>query len=108
MEDVPETSRACEKEKFKEKKRKKSSVKRRIELEDFPLGRDQRAYNLLADVKSKGPSMTWPQLLHLSPTMRCQWSRMVSTKALKNRKVRAIKDKKTKDIVPLVEIEING
>ena len=33
---------------------------------------------------------------------------MVSTRALKNRKVSAIKAKKTKNIVPLVETEING
>ena len=58
-------------------KRKKSS-RRRINIDDFPLGRGSSAYNLVADVRAQGPNITWSQLLHVLPKLRCQWSKVVS------------------------------
>ena len=60
-------------------KRKKSS-RRRISIDDFPLGRGSSAYNLVADVRAQGPNITWPQLLHVLPELRRQWSKVVSTR----------------------------
>ena len=104
MEEEAESSKAS---KARSRKRKARS-RRRIELDDFSLGKGTRAYDLLADVRAQGPKISWPQLLHLSPTVRRQWSKMVSTRPMRDRHVNAIKARKTKDIVPLVEAQING
>ena len=90
------------------KKRKSRSVRRQIEISDFPLGSRSQSYDLAADVSSQGPKLTWPQLLHLSPRLRRQWSKMVSTRARRSKLVSAIKAYGLKDIVPLVEAQING
>ncbi|MCO5602969.1 hypothetical protein L7F22_057111 [Adiantum nelumboides] len=90
----------------KEKKRKKSETsRRRIGIKDFPLGAATEAYDLLEDVSSQGPKLSWPQLLHLSPKMRRQWSRLVSTR--KPRLVGAI-TAQPKDILPIVKAQIKG
>ena len=60
------------------KKRKKiSTTRRKITIKDFPLGEREEPYNMVEDVCNQGPKLTWPQLLHLSPKMRRQWSKMV-------------------------------
>ena len=59
------------------KRKKRSSARRRITIKDFPLGEKEEPYSLVEDVCSQGPKLTWPQLLHLSPKMRRQWSKMV-------------------------------
>ena len=52
------------------KRKKRSSTRRKITIKDFSLGEKEGPYNLVEDVCSQGPKMTWPHLLHLSPKMR--------------------------------------
>ena len=59
------------------KRKKRSSTRRKITIKDFSLGEKEEPYSLVEDVCSQGPKLTWPQLLHLSPKMRRQWSKMV-------------------------------
>ena len=63
------------------KRKKRSSTQRKITIKDFPLGMKEEPYDMIEDVSSQGPKLTWAQLLHLSPKMRRQWSKMVSTRA---------------------------
>ena len=49
------------------KRKKRSSTRRKITIKDFPLGEREEPYNMIEDVCSQGPKLTWPQLLHLSP-----------------------------------------
>ena len=67
------------------KKRKKEVgvTRRKITIKDFPLGLKEDPYDLVEDVSSQRPKLTRPQLLHLSPKMRRQWSKMVSTRTSK-------------------------
>ena len=60
-------------------KRNKTS-KRKINMDDFLLGMGSSAYNLVADVRAQGPNITWPQLLHVLPKLRRQWSKVVGTR----------------------------
>ena len=72
------------------------------------LGKASEPYNLIDDVSSQGPRLTWPQLLHLSPKVRRQWSKMVSTRRGKVRPVGLIKAHDQKDVVPTIEAHIKG
>ena len=54
----------------KKKRKKKASIQRNITIKDFLLGSKEEPYDLVKDVSSQGPKLTWPQLLHLSPKMR--------------------------------------
>ena len=60
----------------------------------------------MEDVSSQGPKLTWPQLLHLSPKMRRQWSKMVST--CKSKVMGAVETKKENDVLPVLEAVIKG
>ena len=67
----PESMETEEEGTSKGKKRKKrASTQRKITIKDFPLGSKEEPYDLVKDVNSQGPRLTWPQLLHLSPKMR--------------------------------------
>ena len=61
---------------------------------------------MIEDVSSQGPKLTWPQLLHLSPKMRRQWSKMVSTRTSKI--MGAVEAKKDEDVLPVLEAYIKG
>ena len=88
------------------KRRKRSSTRRKITIKDFPLGIREEPYSLIKDVSSQGPKLTWPQLLHLSPKMRRQWSKMVSTRPTK---VMGVVDaKRDVDALPILEAYIKG
>ncbi|MCO5569248.1 hypothetical protein L7F22_022959 [Adiantum nelumboides] len=66
-EDQPESSK---------KKTKEERVKmRRINLQDFPLGRGLEPYNLIEDMQGKGPHISWPQFLAICPQMRKELAR---------------------------------
>ena len=56
----------------RQRKRKKraSQPQRKIEIKDFPLGVVATPYDLIEDVSTQCPRITWPQLLNLSPKMR--------------------------------------
>ena len=60
--------------------KKKKGPRRRINIDDFLLGRGSSPYDLAADVRAQGPNITWPQLLHVLPELRRQWSKVVSTR----------------------------
>ena len=93
----------------KDKKRKKRSgyTRRRIRIGDFPLGVGLTPYNLIEDICAQGPKITWPQLLHMVPKSRRQWSSMVSTRK-SSKRVGLIKAQDIEDIQPLVEAKIKG
>ena len=64
-----------------ESKKRKGRSRSQIDISDFPLGARSQPNDLATDdVSSQGPKLTWPQLLHLSPKMRRQWSKLVSKK----------------------------
>ena len=88
--------------------KKKKGPRRRINIDDFQMGRYAEAYDLTADVSKQGPSITWPQLLHLSPKIRRQWSKIVSTRKGKVRPINLVGSKKLADVEPIVEAHIKG
>ena len=79
---MDEIGSANQVETFKGEK-KRSSTRRKITIKDFPLGSNAEPYDLIKDVSSQGPKFTWPEFLHLSPEMRHQWSKMVSSRMTK-------------------------
>ena len=81
------------------KRKKRSSTRRKITIKDFPLGEREEPYNLIEDVCNQGPKLTWPQLLHLSPKMQRQWSKMVSTCTTKV--MGSVEAKKDEDVLPV-------
>ena len=61
---------------------------------------------MVEDVCSQGPKLTWPQLLHLSPKMQWQWSKMVSTRTTKV--MGSVEAKKDEDVLPVIQAYIKG
>ena len=102
----PPASMAMDEEGTSKKRKKSSSARRKITIKDFPLGSKEEQYDLIEDVSSQGPKLTWPQLLHLSPKMRRQWSKMVSTRTSKL--MGAVEAKKDEDVLPILEAYIKG
>ncbi|MCO5588643.1 hypothetical protein L7F22_042600 [Adiantum nelumboides] len=90
----------------KEKKRKKkaSMMRRKIGIINFPV--KSKPQDLIEEVQRQEPKLTWPQLLHLSPRMRRQWSKMVSTRRSKN--VNTLKAQLLEDDVPVLDTQIKG
>ena len=70
------------------------------------MGSKEEPYNLVKDVSSQGPKLSWTQFLHLSPKMRQQWSKMVSTRAPKV--MGSIEAKRKGDVLPVLEAVIKG
>ena len=75
-------------------------------IKDFLLGLKEDPYDLVKDVSNQGPKLSWPQLLHLSPKMWQQWSKMLSTRASKV--MGSIETKKESDVLPILEAFIKG
>ncbi|MCO5566946.1 hypothetical protein L7F22_020629 [Adiantum nelumboides] len=90
----------------KEKKRKKkvSMTRRKIGIINFPV--KSKPQDLIEEVQRQEPKLTWPQLLHLSPRMRRQWSKMVSTRRSKS--VNTLKAQVLEDDVPVLDTQIKG
>ncbi|MCO5560664.1 hypothetical protein L7F22_014281 [Adiantum nelumboides] len=90
----------------KEKKRKKkaSMRRRKIGIINFPV--KSKPQDLIEEVQRQEPKLTWPQLLHLSPRMRRQWSKMVSTRRSKS--VNTLKAQLLEDDVPVLDTQIKG
>ena len=42
------------------KMKKRASTKRKITIKDFPLGSKEEPYEVVKDVSSQGPKLTWP------------------------------------------------
>ncbi|MCO5576747.1 hypothetical protein L7F22_030566 [Adiantum nelumboides] len=57
-------------------------TRRNIGIINFPV--KSKPQDLIEEVQRQELKLTWPQLLHLSPRMRRQWSKMVSTRRSKN------------------------
>ena len=49
--------------------KKKNGPQRKISIDVFQMGRWAEAYDLTMDVSKQGPSITWPQLIHLLPKL---------------------------------------
>ncbi|MCO5606630.1 hypothetical protein L7F22_060818 [Adiantum nelumboides] len=92
----------------KEKKRKKrvSVMRRNIGITNFPIGVKSYPYDLIEDVEGQGSKFNWPQLLHLFPGMRQQWSKMMSTRRSKN--VNTLKAQLLEDDVPTLDTQLKG
>ena len=88
------------------KRKKRTSWRRKITIKDFPLGSKEEPYDLVKDVSSQGPKLSWPHFLHLSPKMRRQWSKMVSTRAPKV--MGSIEAKRESDVLHVLEAVIKG
>ena len=92
-------------------KRKRShSKKRKIKMEDIPMGVGIEAFNLKHELISSGPRITWPQLLQLSPTLRKEWGKLASIR--QSRKtvhyVGIVRVEDRKDIRPTIPVSIKG
>ncbi|MCO5570280.1 hypothetical protein L7F22_023998 [Adiantum nelumboides] len=93
------------------KKKKSRRSRRVIGIDDFPLGKNLEPYDMVEDLKSQRPNITWPQLMHLSSSIRRQWPKLASTRIPKKRKekvVKSIKSNTPKDIEPIVYAYIKG
>ncbi|MCO5603257.1 hypothetical protein L7F22_057405 [Adiantum nelumboides] len=90
----------------KEKKRKKkaSMTRRKIGIINFPV--KSKPQDLIEEVQRQEPKLTWPQLLHLSPRMQRQWSKMVSTRRSKN--VNTLKAQVLEDALHVLAAQIKG
>ncbi|MCO5565088.1 hypothetical protein L7F22_018759 [Adiantum nelumboides] len=90
----------------KEKKRKKKAymTRRKIGIINFPV--KSKPHDLIEEVQRQEHKLTWPQLLHLSPRMRRQWSKMVTTRRSKS--VNTLKAQVLKDDVPVLDTQIKG
>ncbi|MCO5551092.1 hypothetical protein L7F22_004589 [Adiantum nelumboides] len=103
--------KAKEDEAGSSKKKKSRGPRRVIGIDDFPLGKNLEPYDMVKDLKSQQPNITWPQLMHLSSSIRCQWPKLPSTRISKKRKdkvVKSIKSNTPKDIEPIVDAYIKG
>ena len=90
----------------KKKRKKRASTQRKITIKYFLLGSKEDPYDLVKDVSSQGPKLTWPQLLHLSPKMRQHWSKMVSRQTTKV--MGSVETKRESDVLPVLEAYIKG
>ncbi|MCO5574034.1 hypothetical protein L7F22_027812 [Adiantum nelumboides] len=90
----------------KEKKRNKRAnmTRRKIGIINFPV--KSKPHDLIEEVQRQEHKLTWPQLLHLSPRMRRQWSKMVSTRRSKS--VNTLKAQVLEDDVPVLDTQIKG
>ncbi|KAH7289122.1 hypothetical protein KP509_31G059100, partial [Ceratopteris richardii] len=59
-----------------EASKRKRRPRRKITMEDFPLGKGIEPYDLIEDISTQKPNITWPQLLQLSSKTRREWSKL--------------------------------
>ncbi|MCO5601685.1 hypothetical protein L7F22_055808 [Adiantum nelumboides] len=88
--------------------KKKSKPRRKITIKDFALGESSQPYNLVDDVSVQGPKITWPQLLHLAPKVRRQWTKMVSTRQVKTKAMGLVSGRNLQDITPVLNAYVKG
>ncbi|KAH7278064.1 hypothetical protein KP509_38G022200 [Ceratopteris richardii] len=74
-----------------EASKRKRRPRRKIMMEDFPLGKGIEPYDLIEDISTQKPNITWPQLLQLSSKTRREWSKLVSTMRAKNKEINLIR-----------------
>ncbi|MCO5574642.1 hypothetical protein L7F22_028431 [Adiantum nelumboides] len=88
--------------------KKKPKPRRKITIKDFALGEPSQPYNLVDDVSVQGPKITWPQLLHLAPKVRRQWTKMVSTRRVKTKAMGLVSGRNLQDITPVLNAYVKG
>ena len=109
-----ESSNPQIKKKTKESKMENPSKRRRsrrkINMEDMPMGKGVEPFDLKQELITNGPRITWPQLLQLSPKIRKEWGRLASirqsTKTVHYAGVVRVKERK--DIRPTIPVSIKG
>ena len=98
------------KENEKEEKLRRRHSRRKIKMEDIPMGEGVEAFNLKHELISSGPRITWPQLLQLSSTLQNEWGRLVSIcqsqKTVHYVGIMRVEDRK--DIRPIIPVSIKG
>ena len=72
-----ESSNPQIKKKTKESKMENPS-RRKINMEDMPMGKGVELFNVKQELITNGPRITWPQLLQLSPKVRKEWGQLAS------------------------------
>ncbi|KAH7331894.1 hypothetical protein KP509_20G056000, partial [Ceratopteris richardii] len=82
--------------------------RRKITMEDFPLGKGIEPYDPIEDISTQKSNITWPQLLQLSSTTRREWSKLVSTRRAKNKELNLIRSNACDDLVPTVDAYVKG
>ncbi|MCO5602833.1 hypothetical protein L7F22_056972 [Adiantum nelumboides] len=90
--------------KGRKRKKKSNMTRRKIGIINFPV--KSKPQDLIEEVQRQEPKLTWPQLLHLSPRMLRQWSKMVSTRRSKS--VNTLKAQVLEDDVPMLDTQIKG
>ena len=58
--DEASTSNQVETLKGGKKRKKRSSTKTKLTMKKFPLGSNAEPYDLIKNVSSQGPKLTWP------------------------------------------------
>ncbi|KAH7428075.1 hypothetical protein KP509_10G074400 [Ceratopteris richardii] len=91
-----------------EASKRKRRPRRKIMMEDFPLGKGIEPYDLIEDISTQKPNITWPQLLQLSSKTRREWSKLVSTRRAKNKEINLIRANACDDVVPTVDAYVKG
>ncbi|MCO5575580.1 hypothetical protein L7F22_029382 [Adiantum nelumboides] len=88
--------------------KKKPKPRQKLTIKDFALGESSQPYNLVDDVSVQGPKITWPQLLHLAPKVRRQWTKMVSTCRVKTKAMGFVSGSNLQDITPVLNAYVKG
>ncbi|KAH7296706.1 hypothetical protein KP509_26G035400 [Ceratopteris richardii] len=91
-----------------ETSKRRTRPQRKITMEDFPLGKGIEPYDLIEDISTQKPNITWPQLLQLSSKTRREWSKLVSTRRAKNKELNLIRANACDDVVPTVDAYVKG
>ncbi|MCO5551288.1 hypothetical protein L7F22_004787 [Adiantum nelumboides] len=81
---------------------------RKLTIKDFALGESSQPYNLVDDVSVQGPKITWPQLLHLAPKVRRQWTKMARTRRVKTKAMGLVSGRNLQDITPVLNAYVKG
>ena len=89
---------------------KRCRSRRKINMEDMPMGKGVEPFDLKQEFITNGPRITWPQLLQLSPKIRKEWGRLTSihqsTKTVHYAGVVRVKEQK--DIRPVISVTMKG
>ncbi|RYA73748.1 hypothetical protein DD595_24825, partial [Enterobacter cloacae complex sp. 4DZ3-17B2] len=86
-------------------------TRRRNNLQDFPLGHGMAPYNLLEDMRGKGPDISWPQFLALCPHVRRDLTNAVSPRRKVKERFPVVKiahAEMNEDITPVLDCYIKG
>ena len=84
--------------------------RRKINMEDMPMGKGVELFNVKQELITNGPRITWPQLVQLSPKIKKERGRgsciKPSIKTLHGTRIVEVKDRK--DIQPTISVTVKG